>query len=43
MQIQALIAREVGGEAAVTISRPNLGSNIKVAKSQTFNGEIEKI
>ena len=42
MQIQVLLgaAGEVGVKAAtVGISRPNTGSNIEVAKPQTFNEE----
>jgi len=46
VQIQVLLgaAGEVGVKAATAgISRPNTGSNIKVAKPQTFNEEASKM
>jgi len=38
VQIQTLIA----GKAAAVVPRPNTGSNIEMAKLQTFDGVIEK-
>jgi len=46
VQIQMLlgVVGEVGVKAAIVeISRPNTGSNIKVAKPQTFNEETSKM
>ena len=44
-QLQALLATEgiVGEVVAVEIFQPNTGSNVKVAKLQTFNGKAEKV
>lgn len=42
MQIQALIAKEAK-EKTAAISKPNTGSNIKVAKLQMFNREAGNI
>ena len=33
----------IGVEVAVVISRPNIGSNVEVAKLQTFNREAGKV
>lgn len=32
-----------GGEAATTVPRPNIGSNIEVAKLQMLNGKVGKV
>jgi len=33
----------MGAELAVVISRPNIGSNVEVARPQTFNREAGKV
>ena len=38
-----LLVAEVVGAATVEIPQPNTGSNVEVAKPQTFNGEAEKV
>ena len=42
-QIQALITGRTGEEAATTVLRPNIGSNIEVAKLQILNGKVGKV
>jgi len=38
-----LLAEVVVEEAKVVVTQPNTRSNVKVAKLQTFNGEVSKI